>query len=108
MGEQQTERPCKIESAQLINNIIVTGIPEQPFKTYEKTKQCIYDIISNAIKNSDTTQIETAMEEAMKLDISYCMQVEKAKLGANWPISVTFGRRDDKERVMGIKLKLPQ
>ena len=38
----------KTEIAQLSNNI-VTGIPEQPFKTYEKTKQRIY-IIAEAIK----------------------------------------------------------
>ena len=50
------EHVSKIEMAQLSNNIIVTGIPEQPFETYEKTKKRIYDIIAEAIKSSDPTQ----------------------------------------------------
>ena len=36
------EHVSKTEMAQLSNNIIFTGIPEQPFETYEKTKQRIY------------------------------------------------------------------
>ena len=44
------EHVSKIEMAQLSNNTIVTGIPEQPFETYEKTKQRLYDVIVEAIK----------------------------------------------------------
>ena len=81
-NDELKDRVSKIESAQLSNNVIVTGIPEQPFETYEKTKQQIYDIICKAIKTSDPSQSETAMEEAMKLHISYCTCIGKAKLGA--------------------------
>ena len=68
----------KIETAQLRNNIIVTGIPEQPFETYEKTKQRIYDIIAEAIKNSDPTQETSAMNTAQHIDITYCSRVGRA------------------------------
>ena len=53
--------------AQLSNNIIVTGIPEQPFKTYEKTKQRIYNVIAEAIKNSDPIPENSAMDTAKML-----------------------------------------
>ena len=77
--------------AQLSNNIIVTGIPEQPFKTYEKTKQRIYDVIVEAINNSDPTQEISAMNTAKNIDITYCSRVGKSMLGQNRPISVSLG-----------------
>ena len=90
------------------NNIIVTGIPEQPFKTYEKTKQRIYDVIAEAIKNSDPTQETSAMNTAKNIDITYCSSVGKSRLGQNRPISVSLGQKEDKEKLMSIKTKLPQ
>ena len=41
------------------------------------------------------------------MDIAYCTRVGKYRSNYNRPISVTFTRRDDKERVMLIKNKLP-
>ena len=49
-----------------------------------------------------------ALEEAMKVDIVYCMRIGKQKLGYNRHISITLSRCDDKERIMGTKSKLPQ
>ena len=40
--------------------------------------------------------------------VKYCSRIGKQKMGHNRPISVTIGRRDDKEKIMGIKSKLPQ
>ena len=71
----------------------LTGIPEQPFKTYDKTKQHIYDIIAEAIETSDPSQVDVAMEEAMRPYISHCTRISKAKLHVNRPVSVTFGSR---------------
>ena len=48
------------------------------------------------------------MEDATKLDISYCTRVSKARLGVNRPMLVIFGKRDNKEKIMNIKSKLPQ
>ena len=44
----------------------------------------------------------------MKVDIVYCMRIGKQKLGYNRNIFITLSRHDDKERIMGIKSKLPQ
>ena len=94
--------------AQLSNNIIVIGIPEQLFETYEKTKQRIYDVIAEAIKNSDPTQETSAMNTAKNTDITYCSRVGKSRLGQNRPVSVSLGCKEDKEKLMSIKTKLPQ
>ena len=102
------EHVSKIETAQLSNNIIVTGISEQPFETYEKTKQRIYDVFAEAIKNSNTTQKTSAMNTAKNIDITYCSRVGKSRPGQNRPISVSLGHKEDKEKLMSIKTKLPQ
>ena len=102
------EHVSKIETAQLSNNIIVTGISEQPFETYEKTKQRTYDIFAEAIKNPNTTQKTSAMNTAKNIDITYCSRVGKSRPGQNRPISVSLGHKEDKEKLMSIKTKLPQ
>ena len=95
-------RLSKIETSQLSNNVIVTGIPEQTWEPYECTKQRVYDTISSAIAATDPSKEDSALEEARAMDIAYCTRVGKYR-----PISVTFTRWDDKERVMLIKNKLP-
>ena len=107
-NEELKDRISKIESAQLSNNMIVTGIPEQPFETCDKTKQCMYGIIAEAVRNLDPTNADAVIEDAIKLDISYCTRIGKARLGVNRPILGIFGRRDNKEKIMSIKSKLPQ
>ena len=57
-------RLSKIETSQLSNNVIVTGIPEQTWKPYECTKQRVYDTISSAIIASDPSKENSALEEA--------------------------------------------
>ena len=59
----------KIETTQLSNNIIISGIPEQPFKTYEKTKQRIYNTFASAIQAADPSMTTSALDKAMKVDI---------------------------------------
>ena len=39
----------KIETSQLSNNTIITGIPEQPFEAYDKTKKQIHETIAQAL-----------------------------------------------------------
>ena len=100
-------RLSKIETSQLSNNVIVTGIPEQTWEPYECTKQRVYDTISSAIATSDPSKVDTALDEARAMDIAYCTRVGKYRPNHNRSISVTFTRWDDKERVMLIKNKLP-
>ena len=101
------DRLSKIETSQLSNNVIVTGIPEQTWEPYECTKQRVYDTISSAIAASDPSKKDTALHETMAIDIAYCTRVGKYRPNHNRSISVTFTRWDDKEKVMLIKNKLP-
>ena len=91
------ERVSKIKTAQLSNNIIISGIPEQPFEMYEKTEQRIYDTFASAIEASDPTTSATSLDKAKKVDTVYCSRIGKQRLGHNRPISVTLSRRDGKE-----------
>ena len=68
-------RLSKIETSQLSNNVIVTGIPEQTWELYECTKQRIYNTISSAIAASDPSKENSALEEARAMDIAYCTRV---------------------------------
>ena len=65
----------EIEATQLSNNIIIIGIPEQPFETYEKTKQCIYDTIASALLASDPSLEDSALSEAQRVNIVYCSRI---------------------------------
>ena len=85
-------RLSKIETSQLSNNVIVTGIPEQTWEPYECTKQKVYDTISSAITASDPSKENSALEEARAMDIAYCTRVGKYRPNHNRPISVTFTR----------------
>ena len=98
-----TERINKIESTQLSNNIIVTGISEQPWEKYEMTKQCIHEIIATALSNSNSKSIEENTPEANDIIISYCNRVGVFKLNQARPISVSFQKREDKEFVLTLK-----
>ena len=101
------DRLSKLEISQLSNNIMVTGMLEQTWEPYECTKQRVYDTISSAISASDPSEKDTALDEAMAMDIVYCTGVGKYRPKYNRSISVTFIRCDDKEKVMSIKNKLP-
>ena len=70
----------KIESTQLSNNIIVTGISEQPWEKYKMTKQRIHKIIATALSNSNSKSIEENTSEANDIIISYCNHVGVFKL----------------------------
>ena len=102
-----TERINKIESTQLSNNIIVTGISEQPWEKYEMTKQRIHEIIATALSNSNSKSIDENIPEANDMIISYCNHVGVFKLNQARPISVSFQKREDKEFVLTLKRHMP-
>ena len=54
----------------------------------------------------DSPDGNVALEEAYKVDVAYCSRVGKYKPNVNRPITVTFQRRQDKERL--IKSRLPR
>ena len=98
------ERLSKIEMTQLDNNIIVNGMPEQPWEPYEVTKERITEVIASSMGSKDDPGIK---EEAKKVEIACCSRLGTYKLGKPRPISVTFKQKDDKERLMLAKKNLP-
>ena len=75
------ERISKIEQIQLENNIIISGQPEQPWETYDSTKERVFDTIT------------ASMTTARKITITNCKRVGKYKMGRSRPISVTFHKK---------------
>ena len=88
------ERISKIEVAQLNNNIIINGMPEQPWEPYEVTKERITEVIASSMGSKDDPSTK---EEAKKVEITCCSRLGTYKLGKPRPISVTFKQKDDKE-----------
>ena len=62
------ERLNQIEQNQLKNNVIITGIPEQPWETYSTTKQRVIDTIASALRsnNDEERQANIAMAQILK------------------------------------------
>ena len=68
------ERLDKIEMNQLSNNVIITGVAEQTWETYEHTKQRVLDTVVVSLgKTKNTTEIEAARNT----NISYCTRLGK-------------------------------
>ena len=98
------ERLDKIEMNQLSNNVIITGVAEQTWETYEHTKQRVLDTVVASLGRTDnTTEIEAARNTA----ISYCTRLGKQCPNFDRPISVTFQRKEDKDKLMEGKQNLP-
>ena len=64
--------------------------------------------IASALLASHPSLEDNALSEARRVDIVYCSRVRRQRLGQNRPISVMLNCRDDKEKIMSIKSKLPQ
>ena len=64
MREYEPKRKNKyIESSQLANNVIITGVPEQQWEPYEGTKQHVLDTIAASMRNnSDDERQQNALE----------------------------------------------
>ena len=98
------ERLDKIEMNQLSNNVIITGVAEQTWETYEHTKQRVLDtVVASLGKTENTTEIEAARNT----NISYCTRLGKQRPNFDRPISVTFQRKEDKDKLMKGKQNLP-
>ena len=98
------DRVSKIELLQLENNVIISGQLEKPWENYETTKECIIDTIASTISPTVDSQVR---QEASKVEISCCSRVGRYKLGWPWPISVTFHKKQDKQKLIISKCNLP-
>ena len=85
----------QIELAQLGNNIIISGMQEQPWENCDTTKERVIDTIVAAMAGEDK---EAARIEARKIDITCCSQTGRYQLGRSRPISVTFQQKKDKKK----------
>ena len=63
------DRLAKIETTQLDNNVMLTGIQEQQWEKFEITKQRVIDIIADALKSSEG---DNALSRAQQVDIATC------------------------------------
>ena len=98
------ERISKIESNQVRNNIIISGIPEGKWETYDTTVSRIYDTIASAFSSGD---IDQAMEEARQIEIVSCNRIGKYQMGKDRSISVTLRNYANKEKIIHHKKNLP-
>ena len=97
------DRLIKIELNQLRNNVIITGMQEQPWENYETTKERVYDTIAAAMGRDASTALETAR----KVKISCCNRVGRYQVNKPRPICVTFEHREDKINLLQNKRNLP-
>ena len=98
------ERITKIESNQVRNNIIISGIPESKWEPYDTTVARIYDTIAAAFSSGD---IDRALEEARQIEIVCCNRIGRYQMGRNRSISATLRNYVDKEKIMQHKKNLP-
>ena len=98
------DRLTRLETNQLNNNVILTGLTEKPWKNYKIRKQRVLDTICATLKPSEG---ENATIHANMVDVAYCSRVGRAHLNYNCPISITFHSKEDKELLMANKKHLP-
>ena len=103
-NKELQDRLMKLESVQLINNIIITGIQEGPFEPYHTTKLRVQEMIATTIDSGDIT---ADLETARKVEIIGSSCVRKYRHDRARPVSVTFKLCDDKELFLSCKHKLP-
>ena len=71
------ERLNKIELTQLGNNVIISGMQEQPWEGYTMTKERVYETIASAMGGDN---LEETMKDARKIDITCCTRIGKYQL----------------------------
>ena len=66
------ERLQKIETQQLSNNVIISGITEGPWDNYDVTKQRAYDTVAASMGDADDINCQ---ERAKQVEIACCSRV---------------------------------
>ena len=94
----------RIEQSQLLNNVIITGIPEGPYEQYSITKLRVQEMIAHTIDSGD---VNDDLKKAKAIEITRCSRVGKFRHNNARPISITFGTKDHKEAFLLSKKKLP-
>ena len=68
-NDKLKEKMSQIEKSQLENNVLINGQPEQPWESYELTKERVLDIIAASLSSTD---MEKAWKTAKNTEISSC------------------------------------
>ena len=68
-NDKLKERISQIEKSQLENNVMISGQPEQPWESYELTKERVLDTIAASL---GLTNMEIAWKTARNTEISSC------------------------------------
>ena len=92
-NEKLKERMCKLEKLQLENNVLISGQPEEAWETYDRTKKIVFDMITSSLSSS-------AIGSVGNVEIASCKWIGRYKMGRPRPISVTFHRKDDKQKLL--------
>ena len=66
------ERLDRIEMDQLSNNVIITGVAEQAWETYEHNKQHVRDTVVASLGDINNP---TEIEKVRQTGISYCTRI---------------------------------
>ena len=98
------DRLTRLETNQLNNNVILTGLSEQPWEDYKITKQRVIDTIAASLKPSEG---ENALAHVSMVNINHCSKIGKACPNYSRPISITFQYKEDKDLLMSNKKHLP-
>ena len=94
------ERLSRIESTQLDNNVILTGIQEQLWEKFEITWQRVIDVIAEALKPIEGSN---TMNRAEQVAIANCKRIGRYWMNYNRAISITFQQKEDKDLLMSNK-----
>ena len=103
-NEKLKDRMNKLEKLQLENNVLISGQPEEAWEPYERTKGIVLDTILTSLNSLHT---EEATRIVKNIEITNCKCIGRYKIGRSRPISVTFHKKDDKQRLLENKRNLP-
>ena len=98
------ERLSCIETQQIRNSIVISGMAETKWEPYEATKTRVYETIASTLPIAD---LKSAMEEAKKVNLVCCSRISRYQMNRARPISVTWSKYDNKETIMKNIKNLP-
>ena len=75
-----------------------------PWEPYELTKERVFDTIA---ASSGLTDLEMARKTAKNTEIASCKRIGRYRMGKSQPISVTFQKKDDKQKLLENRRNLP-
>ena len=97
-NDKLKERITQIEKSQLENNIMISGQLEQPWESYELTKERVLDMIAAFLGSTD---MELARRTARNTEISSCRRIGRYKMGRSRLILVTFPKKAWQTKIIG-------